>query len=446
MSTHYMPLKAIPFAQLFDGRLERHLILEKLTEWTADDERYLESSNGTLVAYRSEDGGSTFSRYAWSGSTSAIVDAIAEEFDTEIVSNQDHRYWGFATEEEMNARHDEISHESNEESLAKGDIWGVVPVAAQTVPFGIRRSVEEHRNQPRYEMLEDGECRPQEIEIGPITWGRERGDEKAFYALHRCGWDPQRIRSELTIALAHRGNAFVRGLLRDLVLQARSECAPQDAGEINVETFRKELRMFSGCPFVRLKARLVAKARFVQEMLAPIPSTEDRLDRRWLDPVPNWLALEVATQTLAKPREFLLWDPSGVSFFSVISADGSRRSGTFALLDRGDYVEVYTLGGGAEWYGGSAAQPDYTVEVSEDGCLMMPTSPNPIYSILPRGGSLEILWEDYGYDLYESYFGRVDRIQYDPIWSPAWAAAVEDRLCDMAAEANGHDDAHDWEP
>jgi len=65
----------------------------------------------------------------------------------------------------------------------------------------------------------------------------------------------------------------------------------------------------------------------------------------------------------------------------------------------------------------------------------------------PSGGDdPEILWEYYGLDLYELYFGRVDRIQYDPVWPPAWLAAVEDRLCDMAAEAAGHNDAYDWEP
>ena len=75
-----------------------------------------------------------------------------------------------------------------------------------------------------------------------------------------------------------------------------------------------------------------------------------------------------------------------------------------------------------------------------------PGGANPIYAILPDGDEPEILWEDYGLDYYELYFGRVDRIQYDPACPPAWVAAVEDRLCDMAAEAAGHDDASDWEP
>lgn len=318
------------------------------------------------------------------------------------------------------------------------------------VPQGVQAAIcsEAERDHTRnrdkgYNVIEqpglDGEPARRELQTGSIDWAPRRDDSKALFALRKFGWDRQRVVSELTMALGERGGDFVRDLLRDLVLQARMEHELQhDVGQANSEAFREELRLASGCPLCRLKLRLAAKARFVREMLGPVPSTEDALDRRRLDPVPNWLALEVATQTLTKPREFLLWDPSGISFFSAISADGSRRSGTFALLDRGDRVEVYTCGG--------ASQPDFTVDVSWDGCLMMPASPNPIYAVLPRGGVPEILWEDYGLDFYELYFGRVDRIQYDPVWPPAWLAAVEDRLCDMAAESDGHDDSYDWEP
>jgi len=42
-----------------------------------------------------------------------------------------------------------------------------------------------------------------------------------FYALHQCGWSAARVRSELTVALADQGADFVRGLLRDLVMQGQ---------------------------------------------------------------------------------------------------------------------------------------------------------------------------------------------------------------------------------
>ena len=305
----------------------------------------------------------------------------------------------------------------------------------------IRERFDQARARSRYERLEDGERRHQEIETGAISWGRVPEDAKAFYALHRCGWDGLRIQVELTSALARHGKDLVRKLLRDLVSQARVECVQPDIDPTNSETFREELRLASGRPYSRRKCRSRAKEQFVREMLAPVSSTEANLDWRWLDPVPNWLALEVAVETLVKPREFLLWDPRGVSFFSVFSPDGTRRSGDFALLDCGDRVDVYPLGDSAQLADGTPAHFGFTGEVASNGRLQMPTGPNPIYSVCSPGDAPEVLWEDHGEDLFELYFGRVDRIQYEPLWSPAWVAEVEDRLCDMAAESADSEDA-----
>jgi hypothetical protein len=306
----------------------------------------------------------------------------------------------------------------------------------------IREKMEQARARSRYERLEGGERRHQEIETGAISWRPTPEDAKAFYALHRYGWDRLRIQVELTSALASHGKDLVRKLLRDLVSQARVECGgvQPDVDPTNSETFREELRLASGCPYSRRKCRSRAKEQFVQEMLAAVPPTEANLDWRWLDPVPNWLALEVAVETLVKPGEFLLWDPRGVSFFSALSPDGTRRAGEYALLDRGDRVNVYPLGF-TQLANGSPAHFDFTGEVTSDGRLQMPTGPNPIHSVLSPDDVPEVLWENHGEDLFELYFGRVDRIQYEPLWSPAWVAEVEDRLCDMAAESADSEDA-----
>jgi hypothetical protein len=314
--------------------------------------------------------------------------------------------------------------------------------AVQKMFAAIAKKVEQTRARSRYERLESSERRQQEIETGAIGWGRAPEDAKALYALHRCGWNRLRIQAELTSALAHHGKDLVQKLLCDLVSQARAESVQLDTVSASSETFREEMRLASGHPYSRRKCRARAKEQFVREMLAP-PSTEANLDWRWLDPVPNWLALEAAVETLVKPREYLLWDPRGVSFFSVLSPDGTRRTGDFALLDCGDRVDVYPLGESSQLANETC---DFTGEVTADGRLQMPTGPNPIYSVFSTGDVPEILWEDHGEDLIELYFGRVDRIQYEPLWSPTWVAEIEDRLCDLAAESADGEDVGDFEP
>ena len=80
----------------------------------------------------------------------------------------------------------------------------------------IREKMEQARARSRYERLEGGERRHREIETEAISWGRTPEDAKAFYALHRYGWDRLRIQVELTTALACHGKDLVRKLLRDL--------------------------------------------------------------------------------------------------------------------------------------------------------------------------------------------------------------------------------------
>ena len=169
--------------------------------------------------------------------------------------------------------------------------------------------MEQARARCQCERLEDGERRHQEIETGAISWGRVPEDAKAFYALHRCGWDGLRIQVELTSALARHGKDLVRKLLRDLVSQARVECVQPDIDPSNSETFREELRLASGRPYSRRKCRSRAKEQFIREMLAPVPQTEANLDWRWLDPC-RVARVEVASKPWFKPPNsfFGIWE------------------------------------------------------------------------------------------------------------------------------------------
>jgi hypothetical protein len=98
MSTEWRPIPDIPFAKLFDGRLEKYGVREVIVEGARERFRYLQGPDGFLEAFREEDGTCSFTRRGivpWT-----IFDAIAEEFEIEWVSEHDHRYWGFATKKE----------------------------------------------------------------------------------------------------------------------------------------------------------------------------------------------------------------------------------------------------------------------------------------------------------------------------------------------------------
>jgi hypothetical protein len=113
MSTWYRPIPDIQFAQLFDGRLEKYSIKEEIVADPSDGRRYLVGCDGFLEVDRSDDGTCTFTRRGcvpWS-----IFDALAEEFEIELVSECDRRYWGFATEKEWDDWHEKLAKESEDE-------------------------------------------------------------------------------------------------------------------------------------------------------------------------------------------------------------------------------------------------------------------------------------------------------------------------------------------
>ena len=101
MSTCYMPIEKISFADLFDGRLERFEVREHVTEGEmSDTERCLTDGRNYLWVYSGSDGAlSLIKRYGFNA-PGRILGAIAEIFDTDIFSEYEPQYWGFDTQEE----------------------------------------------------------------------------------------------------------------------------------------------------------------------------------------------------------------------------------------------------------------------------------------------------------------------------------------------------------
>jgi hypothetical protein len=104
----------IPYSQLIDGRLTKFGVRIEIPTNTANDRRCLVGRDGNLWAYRLDDGSCSFGRFAGSLPFS-VLDAIEEEFATQLVNQGDHRYWGFASREDMEGRYDEILKEDEDE-------------------------------------------------------------------------------------------------------------------------------------------------------------------------------------------------------------------------------------------------------------------------------------------------------------------------------------------
>jgi hypothetical protein len=100
MSTDYRPIPPIPFTELFDGRLDKYGVREKAHADSTLRKRYLLGSDGVLEAYQNDDGTSSFSRRSFTPVPWTVIDALTEEFKIELVSEHDHRYWGFANEKD----------------------------------------------------------------------------------------------------------------------------------------------------------------------------------------------------------------------------------------------------------------------------------------------------------------------------------------------------------
>jgi hypothetical protein len=109
MSTDYITIPQFRFADLFDGRLKKHGVREKIRDDTTETDRYLEGSDGVLSASRTEGGYSLFQREAFSSIPRDVIDALTKEFEVDVVSEHNPRYWGFETAEEWSAHEQKLS-------------------------------------------------------------------------------------------------------------------------------------------------------------------------------------------------------------------------------------------------------------------------------------------------------------------------------------------------
>ena len=104
MSTDYRPLKEIAACDLFDGRLEKFNVREDVGRGTTERKRCLTDGCNYLWVFIGDDGFvRDFTRWMPNGNPGKILNAIAEIFDTDIVSEYEPQYWGFETEEEWDA-------------------------------------------------------------------------------------------------------------------------------------------------------------------------------------------------------------------------------------------------------------------------------------------------------------------------------------------------------
>src|SRR3954451_2857105 len=94
MSAQYRPVSEIRF-QMIDKRLEKYGIkVEHRRPVTA-----LTGPFGTLFA--TPEGSSTHFQRALGVDTQAVMDAIQMEYGIEVIDENDYRFWGFSSAEEM---------------------------------------------------------------------------------------------------------------------------------------------------------------------------------------------------------------------------------------------------------------------------------------------------------------------------------------------------------
>ena len=115
MSISFHLLNEVASSDLFDGRLERFGVREHLKpDETSEMWRCLTDGRNYVWVQVDDQGLVCFlTRYA-GNVAKKILNAIAEAFDTDIVSEYEPQYWGFDTQEEWNAWLDRKSREADE--------------------------------------------------------------------------------------------------------------------------------------------------------------------------------------------------------------------------------------------------------------------------------------------------------------------------------------------
>ena len=103
-------------AELFDGRLESELIREHLKPGsTTETVRCLTDQTNYLWVFSDNAG-----MFAWAtaygmNNPNCILDALIKIFDVDVVSEYQHQFWGFETQEDWDRFKDEIDRGSQDE-------------------------------------------------------------------------------------------------------------------------------------------------------------------------------------------------------------------------------------------------------------------------------------------------------------------------------------------
>ena len=110
MSTYYSLIKKIPGDDVFDGRLEEFGIREHIVPGQTTNTYRCLSDGHDYVWVRMDGNGFFWSVRGLSG----ILYTVADVFETEIVSEHQAQFWGFDTQEEWDAKLDQMAKESEE--------------------------------------------------------------------------------------------------------------------------------------------------------------------------------------------------------------------------------------------------------------------------------------------------------------------------------------------
>jgi hypothetical protein len=134
MSTDYRLLKNVLSCDIFDGRLEEFGVREHFNDETTEQSRMLTDGRNYLWLDVDDAGFVTcLTRYLPNGNPSKILNAIAEAFDADIVSQYEPEFWDFETQEEWDAWEQKLNKKYKDRfyndvlKFSQGEPNGIIP-------------------------------------------------------------------------------------------------------------------------------------------------------------------------------------------------------------------------------------------------------------------------------------------------------------------------------
>ena len=160
MSTYYGLRKSIKADELFDGRLEAFGVREEVRPEGAADRfppymkvrevRYLTDGRNSMEVVVYENGVPDLrARNLWCAPEKGIFRAIAEAFDTDIVTEHQPEFWGFDTQEQWDRWNEQRSREDDESfylevfKYLRGESHGVGPTTIGMIEAKIAKEIVE---------------------------------------------------------------------------------------------------------------------------------------------------------------------------------------------------------------------------------------------------------------------------------------------------------------